>query len=104
MKQDKQIEKLEQQIKKQQDIITQYEREIFYLTKIVEEKNRRVNELEAKGYGKKRRRGRPNLSDEQKSRILELVKEGNSYRKIHELTGASLGAISGVVKQMEESE
>lgn len=102
MEQKKYIEKLELQVDRQQKMIEQYEREVFYLTNLLEEKSRRVEELEAQGLGKKRRRGRPNLSEQQKERIVMLVKEGNSYRKVSELTGTSIGAISGVMRQHED--
>ena len=95
------IRELELQIEHQQNVIEQYERRLLYLKNALEEANQKLEENTATK--PKKKRGRPALPIEQKSRVRELVKEGMSYRKVHEQTGISLGMISAIMKDKDVS-
>lgn len=91
------IRKLEVQIEHQQKIIEQYKQRLTYFQNMLEQAEQ-VRE-EADGLSSvKRKRGRPSLSEKQRNQARMLVNQGMSYRRVHEITGISLGMISAIMK------
>lgn len=100
MEQKDYIRELELQIADQKHKIEQYERELFFLTNALEEANQKIKNMKSQDV-KNKKRGRPSVDESRREMVRELVQQGMSYRKIHEMTGLSLGSISGIMKQAE---
>ena len=93
--QEEYIKKLKLQIEHQQNTIKAYEQRLQYFQNALQQANQRQEKEEALS---KRKRGRPALLKEQREQVRVLVNQGLSYRKVHEMTGISLGMISSIVK------
>ncbi|MGN0153903.1 MAG: hypothetical protein ACI4A3_05590 [Lachnospiraceae bacterium] len=102
MEQTEYIRELEIQITNQQRKIEQYERELFFLTKALEEANQKMENMKLQDGKNKKRRGRPSVDGNRREMVRELVQQGMSYRKVHDMTGLSLGSISAIINETAE--
>lgn len=96
------IRELELQITDQKHKIERYERELFFLTKALEEANQKIENMKSQDGKNKKRRGRPSVDESRREMVRELVQQGMSYRKIHDMTGLSLGSISAIINETTE--
>lgn len=92
---EQQIKELTLQIEHQQAVIKEYEKRLQYFQNALQQANQR---LDTTGEFSKRKRGRPALLEEQRQQVRVLVNQGMSYRKVHEITGISLGMISSIMQ------
>lgn len=95
------IKELQLQIEYQQDTIKDYEQRLQYFQNALQQANQR---LDTTGELSKRKRGRPALLEEQRQQVRVLVSQGMSYRKVHEITGISLGMISSIMQDKSVTE
>jgi len=89
------IKELQLQIEHQQAAIKEYEKRLQYFQNALQQANQR---LDTTAEFSKRKRGRPALLEEQREQVRVLVTQGMSYRKVHEITGISLGMISSIMQ------
>lgn len=95
------IKELQLQIEYQQDTIKDYEQRLQYFQNALQQVNQR---FDTTGEFSKRKRGRPALLEEQREQVRVLVNQGMSYRKVHEITGISLGMISSIMQDKSVAE
>lgn len=84
---------IEQQLKQKEQRIKELTLQIEHQQAAIEEYEKRLQYFQTK-----RKRGRPALLEEQRQQVRVLVNQGMSYRKVHEITGISLGMISSIMQ------
>lgn len=84
---------IEQQLKQKEQRIKELTLQIEHQQAAIEEYEKRLQYFQTK-----RKRGRPALLEEQRQQVRVLVNQGMSYRKVHDITGISLGMISSIMQ------
>ena len=92
---------VEPKCRKAVSTIKGYEQRLQYFQNALQQVNQG---FDTTGEFSKRKRGRPALLEEQREQVRVLVNQGMSYRKVHEITGISLGMISSIMQDKSVAE